>query len=121
MFSGKLGVHWIVDAIDCSAEGLADLAHLEMVLTTIPDRLGLVRVEDVHTFQHDEEGETTLAGIVLISASHFSIHVRPQLKLLHADLFSCRLFDVRLALDLLKTAYRFTRYEEQMLERGQLA
>src|SRR5687768_14748777 len=117
MFSGKLGVHWIVDAIDCSAPELSQVAHLEAALASIPDQLGLVRVETVRTFQHEEDGETTLAGIVLISESHFSLHVRPRLRMVHADLFSCRPFDVARALDLLKTAYGFTRYEEHVLPR----
>jgi S-adenosylmethionine decarboxylase len=120
MFSGKLGLHWIVDAIDCRAEGLDQLAHLEAVLTSIPDQLGLVRVDRARTFEHEEEGAITLAGIVLISESHFSIHVRPHLCLVHADLFSCRPFDFGRALELLKTAYGFTRYEEHTLERGRL-
>ena len=121
MFSGRLGLHWIVDAIDCSAKGLDDVAHLEAVLTSIPDGLGLVRVERARTFQHEEAGEITLAGIVLISQSHFSVHVRPHVRLVHADLFSCSPFDVRRALQLLQAAYGFTRYEEQTLERGRLA
>jgi S-adenosylmethionine decarboxylase len=120
MFSGKLGVHWIVDAIDCHAPSIADLAHLEEVLTSVPDELGLVRVEKARTFQHEEEGETTLAGIVLISESHFSIHVRPHLRLVHADLFSCRTFDANKALVLLRAAYGFTRYEEHLLPRGRM-
>ena len=116
MFSGKLGVHWIVDAYDCRAPQLADIAHLEAVLTTIPDQLGLERIGTVRTFQREE----TVAGIALISESHFSIHVRPDHRMIHADLFSCRPFDMARALELLKTAYDFVRYEEQVLERGRM-
>jgi S-adenosylmethionine/arginine decarboxylase-like enzyme len=117
-FSGKLGHHWIVDAVDCLTPDLHDRLHLEAVLASIPDELGLRRVAEVRSFEHEENGEVTLAGIVLISESHFSLHVRPHVQTLHADLFSCRPFDDRRALDLLKTAYRFTRYREQMIERG---
>jgi S-adenosylmethionine decarboxylase len=84
------------------------------VLTTIPDQLGLERVGGVRTFHRDD----ALTGIALISESHFSIHVRPEQRIVHADLFSCRPFDMVRALDLLKTAYDFLRYEEQALERG---
>jgi S-adenosylmethionine decarboxylase len=117
-FSGKLGLHWIVDAVDCLTPDLRDRVHLETVLASIPDELGLTRVAGVRSFEHEENGEVTLAGIVLISESHFSLHVRPHVHTLHADLFSCRPFDSGRALDLLKTAYRFTRYQEQVLERG---
>jgi S-adenosylmethionine decarboxylase len=118
MISGKLGMHWIVDAIDCRTPRLAQLDHLEASLAAIPDGLGLVRVESVRTFQHDDEGETTLAGIVLISESHFSLHVRPRLRLVHADLFSCRPFDIDRARQLLQEAYDFVRHEEHLLPRG---
>ena len=118
MFSGRLGLHWIVDAFDCAAPDLSDVSHLEAQLTEIPDRLGLVRVDDARTFEHEEDGERILAGIVLISESHFSIHVRPHLRTVHADLFSCRAFDVARALDLLRNAYRFARYDEHTIERG---
>lgn len=120
-FGNKLGLHWIVDATDCAQEALGDSGHLENVLASIPDELGLTRVGDVQLFQHEEEdGETTLAGIVLIAESHFSIHARPSLRTIHADLFSCKPFDVPAALRLLKAAFGFTQYEESVLERGDL-
>ena len=120
-FSNKLGLHWIIDATDCEHRDLHTEGHLADVLRSLPDALTLTRVGDVQVFEHDEpDGSTTLAGIVLIAESHFSVHVRPQLKTIHADLFSCKPFDVTVALRLLRAAYQFTQYEESVLERGRL-
>lgn len=120
-FGNKLGLHWIVDATDCAFDALGDEAHLENVLVSIPDQLGLTRVGQVQLFQHEEEdGDITLAGMVLIAESHFSIHARPGLRTLHADLFSCKPFDIPAARRLLKAAFGFTQYEESVLERGKI-
>lgn len=115
-----LGLHWILDAVGCEAPGIAGLAHLRSALEQVPARLGLTVVGEPKVFwDAGSEPETaTSAGIILIAESHLSIHVRPHLKTLHVDLFSCAPFDTRHALRLLREFYQFQTYDQRVIERG---
>lgn len=114
-----LGWHWMIDAQEGDPGKLGDRQLLAASLRFVPEALGLTRVGVPQLFDHvDAEGGATLAGVVLIAESHFSLHLRPALGVLHADLFSCAAFDPRRALELLQEAFQFGRYEERMLERG---
>ena len=115
-----LGLHWFVDATDCRSHRMADPDHVRHVLIDLPARLGLTRVGDPQMFEHSagDDAERTVAGLVLIAESHLSLHVRPGLSTLHADLFSCKAFDTRAALAYLEDAFGFTHYREHTFERG---
>jgi S-adenosylmethionine/arginine decarboxylase-like enzyme len=115
-----LGWHWILDARDCEAAALSDVAHLERALLEVPDALGLTRVGTPQLFvsQSNQPGERTLAGLTLLSESHFSLHLRPGTGVLHADLFSCARFAPEAAREVLQRHFSFTRFSEQLLARG---
>lgn len=108
-----LGVHWFIDAHDCASESMSAV-HLFDVLSCVPDALGLARVGDAQVFERSD----AIAGIVLLSESHFSVHVRPDARALHADLFSCRPFDHARALEILREIYGFDHHVERIMERG---
>jgi S-adenosylmethionine decarboxylase len=115
-----LGWHWILDALDCDAATLSDRDVLSRALVEVPDALGLRRVAPPQLFEHRDgpDGAVTLAGITLLAESHFSLHVRPGLRTLHADLFSCAPFRPEAAREALRRLYPFTRCSEQVLTRG---
>jgi S-adenosylmethionine/arginine decarboxylase-like enzyme len=115
-----LGWHWILDALDCEERVLADREALLRALLQVPEALGLTRVGEPQLFEHREEGgEVTLAGVTLLSESHFSLHARPRQRALHADLFSCAPFEPARAREALRRHYPFTRHGEQVLTRGE--
>lgn len=121
--AGTLGWHWILDAQDCDAAALPDRATLLRALAEVPDALGLTRVGQPQVFAHHEDaggpaGADTLAGITLLAESHFSLHLRPALRTLHADLFSCAPFAPDRAREVLHRLYRPGRSSEQVLTRG---
>ena len=117
-----LGWHWMMDARECDAPDLADSARVAELLRRVPEVLGLTRVGDPQVFEHRDpsSGEVTLAGVVLIAESHFSLHVRPAQKFVHADLFSCARFDPGAALTLLQQSFGFQKHAERMITRGEL-
>lgn len=119
---GILGLHWMIDATDCASSKLADVAFFRSRLIELPERLGLTRVGDPQVFEHIEpSGEKTLAGVVLLAESHLSMHARPGLRTIHADIFSCGPFEIAVARDFLREAFEFERFDEAVFERGNRA
>ncbi len=115
-----LGWHWILDGFDCDRALLRDREVVRAAIVGLPAFLGLTRVGEPQLFEHLDEGETEpmLAGMTLIAESHFSLHARPSIGALHADLFSCREFDQEGARAWLQRHFRIGRFEEQLVGRG---
>jgi len=113
----RLGCHWIFDGHGASAEGLGDEALVRRALEELPERLRLTKVAPAQTFHHGPPGETTVAGIVLIAESHFSLHAFPAHGVLHGDLFSCKPFDVDAARAYLTQLFGIRGFREELHER----
>lgn len=112
-----IGTHWIFDGHGAKVSLLDDEAHLRHVLAKLPDALGLTRVNEPQTFRHDGEDQRTLAGVVLLAESHFSLHAFPDQGVLHCDLFSCTQFDLEKARTFMVDAYVVTDFREQVFTR----
>jgi S-adenosylmethionine/arginine decarboxylase-like enzyme len=113
----SLGVHWIFDGV-AAPELLADEDRLRRALIEIPDALGMTRVSPPQCFAHLDDAQPSLAGIVLIAESHFSLHLFPQSGVVHGDLFSCRAFAIDTARSHLRELYDIRELHEQVLERS---
>jgi S-adenosylmethionine/arginine decarboxylase-like enzyme len=116
-----LGLHWILDASTCHSPRLDDPDFLREIVAGLPDALGLTRVGEVQLATHrTSDGEPSLAALTLLAESHFSVHVFPTRRAVHADLFSCAAFDVEAAHRYLQAALEFERAEVRLIERGGL-
>jgi S-adenosylmethionine/arginine decarboxylase-like enzyme len=83
-----LGRHWIATLRGCAAR--PSLEQVARSLREVPDALGLSRMGEPLVRVADDG---TIAGIVLLSASHASVHVPPGGVDCLCDLFSCAPFD----------------------------
>lgn len=115
--SAPVAVHWIFDGV-AAAELLADEGLLRRALVEIPDRLGLTRVSPPQCFAHLDDEHPSIAGIVLIAESHFSLHAFPASGIVHGDLFSCRAFALDIARAQLRELYAISELHEEILERS---
>ncbi len=111
-----LGVHWIFDASDVP-ESCLTREHLFHVLVGLPAHIGVRRVSEPQIFAQDN-GEPSVAGIVLLADSHLSLHAIPQRGLLHGDLFSCKPYDLELAREYVRQQFRFGDCREAVFNRG---
>lgn len=116
----QLGWHWVFDAKANSAK-LSSEAQLRSVLESLPAELGLRTVSAAQSFAHDDNGEQSVAGIILIAESHFSLHAFADRGLLHGDLFSCKPFDVEKAKRILVRHFEISAWNETLLDRGEAA
>lgn len=114
--TGQLGWHWVFDAKADAAR--LNEANIRRVLQSLPKELGLRTVSDAQCFSHDDNGERSAAGIILIAESHFSLHAFPERGVLHGDLFSCKPFDLDRAKQILAGELSITEWNETLLDRG---
>ena len=114
----RLGTHWLARATGCDPQALGDSATLARVLRELPETLGLTRVGE--PVVHSRPGGD-VAGVVLLSESHASLHASAAEGTLFADVFSCAPFDARVAEQVLRTAFRPTSLETEVVDRGPVA
>lgn len=110
-----LGLHWIARATGCDPARLADAGLLADTLRALPDRLGLTRIGEPVVGVQEGGG---IAGVVLLSESHASLHAVPSEGLLFADIFSCAPFTPEAAALVLGRAYAPAALEQRLVERG---
>jgi S-adenosylmethionine decarboxylase len=82
-----VGTEWIIDALDCDAESLRDLAKLQNVFAAVISDLELKTVgENWHQFA----GEKGITGLVMLTESHLACHTYPEYKTATFNLYCCR-------------------------------
>ncbi len=94
------GPHLMVDILSADAGILGDLSSCFEYLSKIPALIGMTPITQPYIFPYkglipDDEGIT---GFIVIAESHISIHTFPKKNYAFIDIFSCKEFDVDLAL-----------------------
>ena len=79
--------------------------------------LGLTPVSDPQTHRYQQGESELLGGLVLLSESHFSLHLCPEKLAMAGDLFSCKRFDLDVARTFLIERFELEGIRDDMLER----
>jgi S-adenosylmethionine decarboxylase len=81
-----VGTEWLVEAFDCNAEILRDIAALQRVFAIVVDDLQLKVIgEQWHKFPFD--GGVT--GLLLLTESHLACHTYPEHRAATFNLYCC--------------------------------
>jgi len=83
-----VGTEWLIEAFDCDAHALREIAVLQSVFARIIDDLSLkiVGVPAWHKFG----GEGGVTGLVMLTESHLACHTYPEYKTATFNLYCCR-------------------------------
>jgi|GEM_PF-2240412 len=114
----RLGTHWLARATGCDPRALGDSETVARVLGELPEALGLTPVGQPIVHARPEGG---VAGVVLLSESHASLHASPADGTLFADVFSCAPFDPAIARAVLQRAFAPATLETEVVDRGPVA
>jgi S-adenosylmethionine decarboxylase len=109
------GPHLTFDGSRCPVRRLDRFEALYDFLHHFPDRIGMTRIMPPYVLRQADGG---LAGFVLIAESHVSVHTFPAARRVMVDVFSCRSFDVEIAVAELKSLFCPARVEWKLLDRG---
>lgn len=114
------GPHLLMEATGCNKEKLTNVGLLSEILDELPGRMQMTKIMPPYVFKYNGEVEEDwgLSGVVLIAESHIAIHTFPEKGFITLDIFSCKDFDVREAVDYIVKAFEPDSWEEQLLMRG---
>ena len=115
------GTHLIVDCLDCENDTLVDKRRISDFIENTITMLGMKKLIDPVLVQCD--GSTNdwdkggYSAFAMIAESHISIHTFPQAGLLSADIYSCKPFDVDLAIDGFRAFFFPSKIKKKLLNR----
>jgi len=113
-------VTWECYSID--EKNLRDEKFIFDFLIEFPERIGLTIVGRPFIkkfFPSNKKIGDGVTGMVVLSESHLAIHTWPELRYAVIDVFSCKLFDIKNAEDILKEFFGSGIYERDIVYRGQ--
>jgi S-adenosylmethionine decarboxylase len=83
-----VGTEWLIEAFDCDASRLRELAVMQDVFARIIRDLGLKTLGAPHWHKFDGEGGVT--GLVMLTESHLACHTYPEYRTATFNLYCCR-------------------------------
>ena len=83
-----VGTEWLIEAFDCDAQKLRELAVLQDVFARIIKDLGLKTLGE--PAWHKFGGEGGVTGLVMLTESHLTCHTYPEYQTATFNLYCCR-------------------------------
>ena len=83
-----VGTEWLIEAFECDAPKLRELAVLQNIFTRIIDGLGLKTLGE--PLWHKFGGEGGVTGLLMLTESHLACHTYPEHKTATFNLYCCR-------------------------------
>lgn len=114
------GPHLMIEASGCEKATLTDMTLLTELLDELPGKMEMTKIMPPYCFKYQGQVEEDwgLSGIVLIAESHIAIHTFPDKGFITVDIFSCKDFDVRQAVNEIVKAFKPKSWDEQLIMRG---
>ena len=114
------GPHLLLEATGCKKEKLTDVGLMSKVLDELPGKMQMTKIMPPYVFKYNGQYEEDwgISGIVLIAESHIAFHTFPEKGFLTVDIFSCKDFDTRAAIDEIVKIFEPESWDEQLIMRG---
>lgn len=114
------GPHLMLEASGCNYNKLIDIKLLTKLLDNLPEKMNMTKVMPPYVFEYKGllPEDWGLSGIVIIAESHLAFHTFPDKGFLTVDIFSCKDFDVKMAVDEIVKAFEPETWDEQLIMRG---
>ncbi len=114
------GQHLMMDGYGCDREKLMDLNWIYDFLSRYPEEIKMTKIMPPYVFKYSGQvpEDWGISGFVLIAESHISIHTFPEKLYLSLDIFSCKEFDSKAAIEHIKNLFDIKKVEIKLLDRG---
>jgi len=83
-----VGTEWLIEAFECEAETLREVAALQNVFSQIITDLGLKTIGE--PLWHKFGGAGGVTGLVMLTESHLACHTYPENGIATFNLYCCR-------------------------------
>jgi len=116
----SFGPHLTIDLSGCNVDKLKDLKLHFDLLDTLPHQIGMFAITQPYVFPYsglvpEDKGIT---GMVIIAESHISVHSFEEKQYCFVDIFSCKPFNTRTAIDIIIDTFEPSSYKTNIVERG---
>ena len=115
------GPHLLLEAYGSPKEKLSDIGKISEFLDIFPEKLQMTKIMPPYVFKYDGgavKEDWGISGVVLIAESHIALHTFPEKEFFTLDIFSCKDFDVRQAVDFISDILDPVHFDETVLSRG---
>ena len=112
-------MHLIIDGYSSNQQILQDEIFLHQMLDSIPTLIGMTKISEPFVFRYvgDEPKEWGISGFVFIAESHISFHTFVERSYINIDVFSCRDFDTKQAIEHFQEKLHLTKYKSYLINR----
>ncbi len=113
-------MHLLIDGYGADPERLWDQSFLRNFLDEYPVRLGMTKITSPKVLRYNApvEADSGITGFVVIAESHISVHTFPHRRYVNIDIFSCKSFDNRKALEEVQQLFGLQRVKSWLVGRG---
>ena len=115
------GPHLLLEAYGATKQKLSDIALISDLLDKYPEKLDMHKIMPPYVFKYDSgtiKEDWGISGVVLIAESHIALHTFPEKGFFTLDIFSCKDFDIRSAVDIALDIFEPVNFEEMVFNRG---
>ena len=115
-----MGRHLIVDGYGVESKKLTDKKSLTKLLENLPRKLKMriLRKPVVAAISSDHYPHTGYSGFVILLESHISFHTWPEENYVALDVYSCRDFDEKKAVQYIKKFFGVKNLKVKSIIRG---
>jgi S-adenosylmethionine decarboxylase len=113
------GPHLMIDGRSNSS-AMKSAEKIYKILFDLPDIIGMKKITTPYVvpYVHEIKEESGISGVVMIAESHISIHTYPHKDYVFIDIFSCKEFSTKKAIDFLKEKLGLTKMKTYLEQRG---
>lgn len=115
------GLHLTIDAYGCDPNTLNDQNLVYNILDTLPEKIGMRKLMKPYVLfaeANNKRDPGGWSGFVMIQESHISLHTFVKRRFITADVYSCKKFDVKVAIKYFKEVFRTKDIEYSVEKRG---
>jgi S-adenosylmethionine decarboxylase len=116
------GPHLVLEGYKCRRKDrLSSESSIHELLSNFPARLNMNIIMSPKTMTYsggDIPEDSGVSGFVIIAESHIAIHTFPEKGFFTLDIFSCKPFEIKEAIEFICHHFETEHFEHQVFERG---
>ncbi|MBI2856361.1 MAG: adenosylmethionine decarboxylase [Chloroflexi bacterium] len=113
-------MHLLIDGFGGDIQKMKEEDFVYRFLDDYPSEIGMTKISVPHviTYVGPKGEDWGVSGFVMIAESHISVHTFPERAYVNIDVFSCKDFDDKRALQQIKEAFSLDQAKVWVIDRG---
>ena len=116
--SQPYGMQLLLDGYEADPDKLSDVGLLYKTLNALPDQIGMTKIGFPQIVQFTGKPIAGISGFIFIVESHISVHTYSAQRFISVDVYSCKPFQPKTVVQLLKDVYAIKKVDSKVLARG---